>query len=385
MHFPVAQYIIISDASLSFFVFMCIAEGKHSEGVEMRLMTTSWVLAWSTAVMVSAADIDLSQFHITFSDEFEELSVSARGPLGPEGTVWMADRPCCGDFGSARFVDPEGDFPFTVSDGILRIEASRESGRWESGILSSADREYRGFTQQYGYFEARMKMPPGPGTWPAFWLHAVDISDHFVEIDIVEHYGYAPERVFTFFHLHNPHDMATGRHYTACESLADNRSCLTEEFHTYGCLFEEDSTFWYLDRERIYALPTPEDARAPVYILLNLALGGGWPIDNTPEPSYLYVDYVRAWARGPEDPITIIPPDKEILFSIVGHGIVYSGDITSVEVYNARGILTNRLDVIDNKIIWNGLDKNGNTVAGLHILKINGTKKSRTLKVMAGM
>jgi hypothetical protein len=30
-------------------------------------------------------------------------------------------------------------------------------------------------------------------------------------------------------------------------------------------------------------------------LLLNLALGGGWPIDKTPNSSFMYVDYVRAY------------------------------------------------------------------------------------------
>jgi hypothetical protein len=36
---------------------------------------------------------------------------------------------------------------------------------------------------------------------------------------------------------------------------------------------------------------------APSMILLNLALGSGWPIDNTPNPSVMKVDYIHAYAR----------------------------------------------------------------------------------------
>jgi hypothetical protein len=34
-------------------------------------------------------------------------------------------------------------------------------------------------------------------------------------------------------------------------------------------------------------------------LLVNLALGSGWPIDKTPSPSYMYIDYVRAYAKKP--------------------------------------------------------------------------------------
>jgi beta-glucanase (GH16 family) len=54
-----------------------------------------------------------------------------------------------------------------VSNGRLRLIA-RLSGspdaKYESGLI----RSYRTF--YYGYFEAKLKLPPGRGTWPAFWL-----------------------------------------------------------------------------------------------------------------------------------------------------------------------------------------------------------------------
>jgi hypothetical protein len=31
--------------------------------------------------------------------------------------------------------------------------------------------------------------------------------------------------------------------------------------------------------------------------MVDLALGGGWPIDKTPDPSVMQVDYVRAYVR----------------------------------------------------------------------------------------
>jgi len=35
----------------------------------------------------------------------------------------------------------------------------------------------------------------------------------------------------------------------------------------------------------------------PLYMLVNLAMGGGWPIGEAVSPSYMYVDYVRAYAK----------------------------------------------------------------------------------------
>ncbi len=36
----------------------------------------------------------------------------------------------------------------------------------------------------------------------------------------------------------------------------------------------------------------------PLYVMVDLALGGGWPIDHPPNPSFLYVDYIRVWTPG---------------------------------------------------------------------------------------
>ena len=83
-----------------------------------------------------AAAIDLSSYTLTFDEEFDRLDVSSRGP----GTRWIAHTPWNGDFGDAKFADPGPDFPFTVRDGILRIEARKHGGDgWQSGLLASVD------------------------------------------------------------------------------------------------------------------------------------------------------------------------------------------------------------------------------------------------------
>jgi len=58
-----------------------------------------------------------------------------------------------------------------------------------------------------------------------------------------------------------------------------------------------DDIIFYFDGVELRRVPTPEEAKVPLYILANLALGGGWPIDNTPDPSHMYIDYIRAYAK----------------------------------------------------------------------------------------
>ena len=236
--------------------------------------------------------LDLTGYRVTFDEDFKTpLSVSPWGP----GTRWIAHTPYAGDFGDARFADPTKDFPFTISDGILKIEAKKIGGRWHAGLLASVDRKGDGFAQQYGYFEMRAKFPRGPGTWPAFWLLGVakvkDKSQTGVEVDIVEQYGVHPNSLHTCLHLW----YADQRHTAdPAHFIVDG---MADDFHRYGALVTPEHIVFYFDGVELRRVKTPDEFKQPLYLLVNLALGGGWPTDKTPDPSALLVDYVRAYAK----------------------------------------------------------------------------------------
>ncbi|MCK4792663.1 MAG: glycoside hydrolase family 16 protein [Desulfobacteraceae bacterium] len=239
-----------------------------------------------------APTLNLKGYHLTFDEDFKEpLSVSAWGP----GTRWIAHTPYAGDFGDARFADPEEGFPFTVENGILRIEARKDGERWRAGLLSSIDPKGNGFAQKYGYFEMRAKLPKGLGTWPAFWLLGAtslrDKSITKIEIDVLEQYGVNPNVLWTNVHLWYPdkRHKADGRAYFV--------TGMTDDFHNYGVMVDSDFITFYYDGVELRRVITPKEAKVPLYLLVDLALGGGWPIDKTPNPSYMYVDYVRAYSK----------------------------------------------------------------------------------------
>lgn len=245
--------------------------------------------------------LDLTGYHLTFNDEFDDLSVSAWGPAGAGGTRWIAHTPWHGDFGDARFTDPKPGFPFTVKDGFLRIEAHKDGGRWRSGLLSAVDCNGNGFKQQYGYFECRAKFPQGSGTWPAFWLMGLKSLKGLPgnagarlnpEVDVVEHYGHWPWRYHYVLHQ-------WGR--DGAESKHDGKRFVVfgmeEDFHTYGVLIDAEHITLYFDGVELHRRQTPESVKTPLFPLVNLALGPGWPLDKTPNPSYMYVDHVRVWQK----------------------------------------------------------------------------------------
>jgi len=252
---------------------------------------------WPQADTQQAPSLDLSGYELIFREEFDgPLDVSAWGP----GTRWIAHTPWAGDFGDARFADPGDDFPFTIKDGILRIEARKdENGKWSSGLLASNDPLGNGFSQQYGYFEMRAKLPPGPGVWPAFWLcssyNRKDKSqgrDGSVEIDVLEYYGRAPSSFTATLHVWQPRP-----HRSEGFTVTTKPGEPAAGFHNYGCMIDPRWITMYFDGIEVWKVKTPPEHNKPLMLLLNLALGPGWPIDKTPNPSKMEVDYVRVYAK----------------------------------------------------------------------------------------
>ncbi|MBS0477108.1 MAG: glycoside hydrolase family 16 protein, partial [Proteobacteria bacterium] len=137
------------------------------------LLLASTVLPLATVASapqsaLTAKPMALCGLELAWSDEFDEASI---GDWRLEGKRWIAHTPWAGDFGDARFDNPGRYGPFSIRDGKLEITARRpKGGRWTSGLIAAADETGAGTGLREGYFETRIKMTPGPGIWPAFWL-----------------------------------------------------------------------------------------------------------------------------------------------------------------------------------------------------------------------
>lgn len=230
-----------------------------------------------------------------FIEDFDKLSVAAHR-IGP--ARWTAHTPWGGDFGDAVFIDPTAKGPFKVENGILSITATKdENARWTSGLLAAADPRGGGIGVTYGYFEVRMKFPPGPGTWPAFWLAPLQPTgntDSDVEIDVIEYYGQFTDGYRATVHVWYQ-DKAKTRGDGTVIHVANGS--LVDTFHTYGVDVSPTTLTFFLDRRPVWAYPTPPEHDTPMYPIVNLALGSGWSIAKTPDPSVLLVDYVHVYGR----------------------------------------------------------------------------------------
>ena len=236
--------------------------------------------------------LDLSSYKMTFEDKFDRIDVSAWGP----GTRWIAHTPWNGDFGDAAFADPTPNFPFTTKDGVLQIEARKDpDGKWRSGMLASTDPKGAGFSQEFGYFELRAKLPAGPGPWPAFWLIGNKAPGGSAEIDVLEYVGHDPSKYEATVHVW-PRD-GKGRNYEAKFAVPVPSGSLTESFHNYGVAVDAHEIVFYLDRQEVARTPTPQEHKQKLFLLISLAMGSGFPIDKAPNPSTMQVEYVRAYAK----------------------------------------------------------------------------------------
>jgi beta-glucanase (GH16 family) len=182
-------------------------------------------------------------------------------------------------------------------EGNLAITARNDGG------FSSARITTKGlFEQAYGRFEARIKMPYGPGIWPAFWLLGADIDENpwpnCGEIDVVEMKGYEPNLIHGS--VHGP-GYSGGSPITKTFGFENDR--FDVDFYVYRIDWGEDYINYYVD-DILYQQITPDDVPGewvfdnPFYMLLNLAVGGnyvGFPTPSTNFPQTMLVDYVRVY------------------------------------------------------------------------------------------
>jgi beta-glucanase (GH16 family) len=272
-----------------------------SNKMKFQTILLAMMLSASTEFPSNYGDpIDICDFSIAFSDEFNDLSISS---WDLSGKRWMAHTPWRGDFGDAAFSDPGPDGPFSLQDGMLRITAKRDSsGRWRSGLIAAADASGKGSGIQYGYFEARMRMPPGPGIWPAFWLSSLKPTANkspAVEIDVVEYYGHDNASYQSVWHVWFEGQSQEYLNRGEGKKIDVQPESLVNAFHNYGVHVAPDWITFYLDRKPVFQARTPRELKTPLYPLVNLALGSGFPIDRTPNPSELLVDYVRVYRDDP--------------------------------------------------------------------------------------
>ncbi|MGE5223987.1 MAG: family 16 glycosylhydrolase [Omnitrophica WOR_2 bacterium] len=179
----------------------------------------------------------------------------------------------------------------SVNNNVLTITAEKRKLYWQnftSGIMTTQGT----FKQLYGYFEIRAKVPKGRGFLPAFWLMPAS-GKWPPEIDVFEILGQEPNKVYmTEHYLDSSGNQAEQQQFFVGPDFS-------KDFHTYAVDWTPDKITWYVDGVERFST-TQNVPHEPMFLLVNLAVGGNWP--GPPDaatvfPSTMEVSYVHVYAR----------------------------------------------------------------------------------------
>ena len=174
---------------------------------------------------------------------------------------------------------------------------------WECQFTSAKLKTANKLTFKYGRIEARMKVAPGEGTWPAFWMLGDDLLDgnpwpECGEIDIVETRGIEPG--MTSAALHGP-GFGKG---AGVGGTYQNSEPLSAAYHVFAIEWKKNQIDFYID-DHLITSETPASF-APgrwvfnqeFFLILNLAMGGEFAGDIDPalNKTQLFVDYIRYYS-----------------------------------------------------------------------------------------
>ena len=239
---------------------------------------------------------------LVFNEDFHELRLWTSG-----SGVWQPSLPWGGRtiptnrerqfYLDARIDPPQlaSLAPFSLDKGLVITarpipEAVRSFSAglaYASGLLTTA----KSFSQTYGYFEMRAKMPKGQGLWPAFWLAPLDRSWP-PELDVMEAHGHRLGGYWATIHWRE------GGGKPKEKGFRITTPDLSEDFHDFGVEWGPERIIWTFDGAVTATAQTPQSLNKPMYLIVNLAVGGKWPGDpdaSTTFPADLQVRHIKAW------------------------------------------------------------------------------------------
>lgn len=243
-------------------------------------------------------------YTLVWQEEFNADRLNGGKPALPDMKRWWYEAAEPGWVNNELQTYVDGGFRGTdtvaaIYDGTLKIIA-RKSG---NAILSARINTNESWT--YGYFEARLRVPGGKGTWPAFWMMPRDFKQWPLdgEIDIMEYVGYRPNVVQSSIHT-QAYNHVQRTEKTATKAIQNAET----EFHIYAVEWTADYIKGFVDGEEYFRFDNDEAGNkhtwpfnVPFYLKLNLAWGGDWGgsqgVDESKLPAVYEIDYVRVYQR----------------------------------------------------------------------------------------
>ena len=252
--------------------------------------------------------IDLNQYKLTFSDEFDSLSLNTGNggtwqpsySWSPNGftdstlsswTVNPAWGPTSGP--DARVYSNSGG---VTSLAIKPTPSSvKPSDVGNKPFLSGQLTTKLSFSQTYGYFEVNARLAAGAGVNSAFWLLPAD-GTWPPELDVVELLGADPTTMIMTAHQKVGDADEADPSWTTIPDAS-------KAFHRYGIDWKPDQITWYFDGKEVGQKTTPASMNKPMYLLLSVMTGTSDSWIGAPGPglaAHMDVDYVKVYAANPD-------------------------------------------------------------------------------------
>lgn len=185
-------------------------------------------------------------------------------------------------------------------------QQSRKTAAYTSAALITLDK----MSWKYGKIEIRAQLPKGKGSWPAFWMMGANVNavgwPICGELDIMEFVSGTPTTIYGTVHWNKT--AGTRDHIT--KGFSTTSPSITDDFHLYGIEWDQDKITFLLDEKPYGHFDISEATKPgmenpfqkPMYLILNLALGGSWggEIGDDQFPRKLIIDYVRIYEKDPQ-------------------------------------------------------------------------------------
>lgn len=243
-------------------------------------------------------------YSLVWQDEFNDSYLSGGKPALPNTAEWWYEVADPGWVNNElqRYI-ADGflgtDTCAVVSDGTLKIIAKKKGNE----VISARINTNKSWV--YGYFEARLKLPKGKGTWPAFWMMPKNYTSwpDDGEIDIMEEVGYRPNYVSSSIHC-KAYYHSIGTQKTGEQLVPTAES----DFHIYALEWTKEHIKGFVDGKCHFTFDNDMTGNrntwpfnAPFYLKLNLAWGGSWGgaqgVDESALPITYEIDYVRVYQK----------------------------------------------------------------------------------------
>jgi beta-glucanase (GH16 family) len=239
-------------------------------------------------------DGSLKKYSLAWSDEFEAPSLDeTQWNYRTDSKHWSTQRP--------ENVE--------VTGGTLKLHVKKEP---------AGDKQYTGGgiiskkAFRYGYYEARMKVPPGAGWHTSFWmmLHngkgGTGTDSACQELDVIENDSIHKNSYGVNVHKWRGEHVYYGKKTVKTPDLS-------AEFHVFGCEFTPQTVKYFFNGELVQKVDVTKALRKDGTSLdfehgdqhvwltsIASHLGGTKAVDDTALPAFAEFDYVRFYHQAPE-------------------------------------------------------------------------------------